>query len=427
MTKHLDQKSKEFRIRRKSVTILFTDIVGSTKIWEKEGDIKARLLVDWHNRVLFPVVRKYHGKVVKTIGDAIMASFKNPNKAVLCAIAMQQVLEKERAKRQGFQIHIRIGLHRGEAVIEHNDVFGDAVNVAARIQSEAVGDEILISENTHKSLKAKWFRIGKKGRFKAKGKSETIGVSRVSWKTHKDLSQQISHTHLLPASPRQQKELLLYLLVSLGWLYLVYIHFIRYLLSDSENFALFLLNPKRTLQEYPLLSIGLGVCFVGGIWWFLRKAFVPRLFMRWLKGAFYGSILSSLFWLALPYTTGSIRDFGEKKLYSSHYLFTEIAEKEVAIFSKPDTRSQVLMRLDQGDLLLLADYRGKKYLQWNKVLIGPKRYGWVLRKRPAILGMKESRVSRSNRFYIRGRDFVALLAAVLGFFWGMWRFKFRPV
>ena len=427
MSKHLEEKSKEYRIKRKKITILFTDIVGSTKLWEKQGDVKGRMLVDWHNRVLFPVVKKYNGKVVKTIGDAIMASFKSPKKAMLCAIAMQQVLEQERAKRQGFQIHVRIGIHTGEAVVEHNDVFGDSVNIAARVQSEAKGDEIVISESTVKSIKKKDFKIGKQGSFKAKGKSEAIGISKLNWKTYKDLSAGINQKHLLPASSRQQKELMLYFFTCLVWLYFVYVGFVRYILSDSEHFALMLLNPTRAVMASPKVFSMIGVVMLIGVIWFLKKPFVTHFIMRFLKGGFYASVLSTLLWTSAPYVKGGVNDFVKEKFYTSKYLFTEILEGDTPVFRKLNTRSKVLMRLNKGDLLLLADYRGKKYLEWNKVLVGPKQYGWVLRKRPAILGMKETRVSISNRFYLRGRDFIAFLGAIAGFFWGMWRFKFRPV
>ena len=70
--------AQQIKRSRKIVTILFTDIEGSTLYWERHGDIKGRLMVDRHNRMLFPVVKRFHGKVIKTIGDAIMASFKNP-------------------------------------------------------------------------------------------------------------------------------------------------------------------------------------------------------------------------------------------------------------------------------------------------------------------------------------------------------------
>jgi len=77
---------------RKLVTILFSDIEHSTRHWERRGDVDARMLLDRHNRLLFPVIRKFRGKIIKTLGDAIMASFTDPHMALRAGIAIQQRL-----------------------------------------------------------------------------------------------------------------------------------------------------------------------------------------------------------------------------------------------------------------------------------------------------------------------------------------------
>jgi class 3 adenylate cyclase len=79
---------------QRSVTILFTDIVDSTHYWGRKGDVRGRLMVDQQNRLIFPVVKKFRGKVVKTIGDAVMATFTNRENAVRAAIGIQQVLSE---------------------------------------------------------------------------------------------------------------------------------------------------------------------------------------------------------------------------------------------------------------------------------------------------------------------------------------------
>lgn len=69
---------RQIRRSRRTVTILFTDVEGSTRYFDTQGDTKARLMIDVHNRFIYPVIKRYRGKVVKTIGDAVMASFKSP-------------------------------------------------------------------------------------------------------------------------------------------------------------------------------------------------------------------------------------------------------------------------------------------------------------------------------------------------------------
>lgn len=85
-----DSITRQIRSTRKQITILFTDIEGSTRYWDTRGDIDGRLMVDYHNRLIFPVIKKFKGKIVKTIGDAIMASFSRSEQAVKAAIAIQQ-------------------------------------------------------------------------------------------------------------------------------------------------------------------------------------------------------------------------------------------------------------------------------------------------------------------------------------------------
>src|SRR5215467_15188818 len=96
------------------VTILFSDIKGSTNYFEKKGDLEGLAMVHHHHRLMVPVVQENDGRVVKTIGDAIMACFNDPVSAIKAAVTMQRVLETERhGKTAEEQIHIRIGLHTG--------------------------------------------------------------------------------------------------------------------------------------------------------------------------------------------------------------------------------------------------------------------------------------------------------------------------
>ncbi len=141
ISSHIDKSQKD-------VTILFTDIEDSTLYWHTHGDLAGRLMVDRHNRILFPIVKKFRGRIIKTIGDSIMAMFKRPKDALNAAIAMQQVLREEREKDPDFPIKIRIGIHTGKAIVEHNDVYGDIVNVAARVEGQSKGNGIALSSKT---------------------------------------------------------------------------------------------------------------------------------------------------------------------------------------------------------------------------------------------------------------------------------------
>lgn len=167
----------------KDVAILFTDIVGSTQFFEAKGDIAGLELVRRHNALLFPIVQSNGGWIVKTIGDAIMAVFVEPARAVACGVQMQRALAQENT-RGADPIHIRVGAHCGRALVEEGkDVYGDAVNLAARVVNEARADEIIISRALADRLTAQdGFPTEPRGSFQPKGKSEPVPVVLVHWK-----------------------------------------------------------------------------------------------------------------------------------------------------------------------------------------------------------------------------------------------------
>jgi len=167
----------------REVTIMFTDIKGSTAYFETRGDINGLSMVFRHNELLFPIIKHHQGTVIKTIGDSIMASFPDALHGVKAAIEMQQTLFSHNAKHQvQDQIQIRIGLNGGRGIVENRDIFGDVVNLAARIESLAEPGQILISQTVYEAVKqaddiiCRYFDS-----TKVKGKEESVEVYHVIW------------------------------------------------------------------------------------------------------------------------------------------------------------------------------------------------------------------------------------------------------
>ena len=136
----------------KDITFLFTDLKGSTALYDRIGDLKAYHLVRQHFETLGKVIGRNSGAIVKTIGDAVMASFLNPADAVK---ASTEVLREIDAFNETISddIDLKIGIHRGPAIVvtlnDRLDYFGQTVNIAARIQGLAGAGEILISGDAH--------------------------------------------------------------------------------------------------------------------------------------------------------------------------------------------------------------------------------------------------------------------------------------
>ena len=176
------QAELELEKLRTPVTILFSDIKGSTAYAEKKGDVEYMAMINRHNTLLFPAIEGKGGVIVKTIGDSIMARFDDPVAAVRAGAAMQRVLEQQRnAKPELEPIRIRVGLHTGLGLIKDGDVFGDVVNAAARVQHAAETEQVLITDVLFTAATQAGFECAKMGRAELKGKAEPIDLYAVAW------------------------------------------------------------------------------------------------------------------------------------------------------------------------------------------------------------------------------------------------------
>jgi len=144
-TLDVDQK-----LKITSLTFLFTDLKGSTALYERVGDLVAYDLVRQHFGVLNEIVAAEAGAVVKTIGDAVMATFATPDRALAAALRMREAMTRINAERHNEDLLLKIGIHEGPclAVTLNNsqDYFGQTVNVAARVQGLASSRAIFVTK-----------------------------------------------------------------------------------------------------------------------------------------------------------------------------------------------------------------------------------------------------------------------------------------
>jgi len=413
------------KVTQKEVTILFSDIEASSKFWDRRGDKIGRLMIDTQNRLIFPIVKKYQGKIVKTIGDAWMVSFKKPVNALKAAIAIQQILLLERKKNLNFP-KVRIGIHTGKAVVERGDVFGDMVNVASRIENKARGNEILLSAKTAQKLSRKQYHLIRKDRFKPKGKQTEITLYQCQWRKAVSHIDNIRFGSLLVLKPFQKLEILGSTLASLGMILLLYLKYIRYLFSDREWLILFILNPRQMLLDKPVLLLLPAACLVLIVFLLLRIRIISIRSFQIMQGGAGFCIGYFLFYMATSVFHLNIGLNAEKVLYRSEHRFVEVVAAEAAVHQTPDFKSKIIRSLPRGTLLLLADYRKKSSVTWNKVLIRRGRYGWMVRVRPPRMGVPEERMTRTDRFVFKVKDLYSLIAGLIGFLIGYFSFKIRP-
>jgi len=167
------------------VTVLFVDIAGSTRFYDQHGDIAGLVMVQKCLDLLIPIIEQQDGTVVKTIGDAILARFCEVEDAISAAIDMQRGLEeRNRNSPPGDQIHVRVAINLGLALLKGNDVFGDVVNVTARIEAATDPDEIAISPTVYEKIRHRTeLSVRKKvSGVELRGKSEKLDLYSVVWR-----------------------------------------------------------------------------------------------------------------------------------------------------------------------------------------------------------------------------------------------------
>jgi len=165
------------------MVILFTDMEGSTPLTERLGDAGAQEVMRTHNARIRECLARHSGGEIKHTGDGIMASFPSAAAAIECAVDIQRAFARDLESEMdaGRLIRVRVGLNAGEPVAEEGDLFGTAVQAAARIAGRARPGEILVSDVVRQLAAGKGFAFGDQGRVALKGFSERQRLYSVDW------------------------------------------------------------------------------------------------------------------------------------------------------------------------------------------------------------------------------------------------------
>ncbi len=166
-----------------TVTVLFTDVVGSTDLGHRLGDEAAQDVLNAQRALVRQQVEEHSGHEVKGLGDGFMVAFATASKAVACAVGIQRALEEHnRSQPPDQQLEVRIGMNTGEVIQEEADLFGETVNAAARVAAKAKGGQIFISETTRGVMgRAKDVELVDRGRYRLKGFPERWRLFEVVW------------------------------------------------------------------------------------------------------------------------------------------------------------------------------------------------------------------------------------------------------
>jgi len=167
----------------RKITVLFTDVVGSSNYFKAYGDLAGREMLRRHQELASQPVIEHGGSVVKVLGDSVMAYFTEPVEALKAAVKIQKGFRgNNNGKDPRDQIRVRIGLHFGEGIVERGDIYGDVVNITAKFLPLIQGEQIAVSQELHDQVSgATWARFE---RLNPSTKNEILKrlvIYRVDW------------------------------------------------------------------------------------------------------------------------------------------------------------------------------------------------------------------------------------------------------
>ncbi|MBO6946939.1 MAG: adenylate/guanylate cyclase domain-containing protein [Rhodospirillales bacterium] len=188
ISRHMDQalgewnKPKQKEEQPRVITVLFTDIAGSTAMTQELGDAGAQEVVRAHNRVVREALTQFRGREVKHTGDGIMASFEQASDSVQAAIMMQQGATAHTQANPNLPLYLKIGINAGEPIQEDNDLFGSTVQMSARVVDKAQKGEIFVTDVVKGICSGKSYRFVNRGGYEMKGFDGPVTLWEVDWR-----------------------------------------------------------------------------------------------------------------------------------------------------------------------------------------------------------------------------------------------------
>ena len=187
----------------KVLTVMFTDLKGSTSLAETEGDLTTRRVIKEYNDIITSSVCDNNGVLVKFIGDGSLSYFEETQDALRAAKNIQQGIDAiNLAGKYKTSVLVRIGIHRGPCLLENDDVFGDTVNTASRFESSANPGEILLSSEAYNALSDKseiYCRFDRS--ITLRGKKEEHDAYRAFWNPE-EIEQSKSNSSMEESLPK---------------------------------------------------------------------------------------------------------------------------------------------------------------------------------------------------------------------------------
>jgi len=195
-------------MKQKHLTIMFTDVKEFTLRTSKSSREQLRKILELHERIISPVFKDFKGTIIKTIGDAFMVTFESPTDAVLCGMRIQEILAKHNSEcEEDEKIEVRIAVNSGEVTMKDEDVYGEAVNIAARLEGIAEANDIYFTESVYLAMNKSEIPTAEIGYRHFKGIPHEIKVYKVLKENAK--SSKSSKYFSFPSNFKNKKNILI--------------------------------------------------------------------------------------------------------------------------------------------------------------------------------------------------------------------------
>lgn len=172
-------------VHSRHLTIMFIDLVEYTRRTAQLPREEFNRLHDTFDSLTKPILQQFQGTIIKKIGDAFLATFDSPTNAVLCGMKLQEKFERYNQEQQSKEpLQIRVALDSGEVLLRENDVYGDPVNAAARLENITEPGEVYFTESVYRTMNKNEITAIELGPQELKGLPEPVNIYRVRW--HRD-------------------------------------------------------------------------------------------------------------------------------------------------------------------------------------------------------------------------------------------------
>jgi class 3 adenylate cyclase len=165
-----------------NITVMFADVVGSTRLYETLGDAEAQYNISYALTVVGDIVQRHRGKVIKSAGDDVLSAFATVDDAIMAACVIHDTFAENRIF-DNLSLSFHIGLHSGPGIFSAGDIYGDTVNVAARLTSAAKSGQIITSKETiEKITGSTGVQVRPFDVIQVKGREQPVEMYDVIWK-----------------------------------------------------------------------------------------------------------------------------------------------------------------------------------------------------------------------------------------------------